>query len=148
MLVWATPPALPEAEFKEFEPRLKFKPRLKYGWFHLNFLFNFLRFKPVLNWYRILVYLSRGLNSLNSDTGNFFCKSKLTQLFLNQAKYICVALPCFPINLLDKSVKGLMNLWSGNTNKQTKQRLLLSKYRSDFCKYISRSIRANSKDEW
>ena len=24
----------PEAEFKEFEPRLKFKPRLKYGWFH------------------------------------------------------------------------------------------------------------------
>ena len=27
---------LPEAEFKEFEPRLKFKPRLKYGWFHLK----------------------------------------------------------------------------------------------------------------
>ena len=26
----------PEAEFKEFEPRLKFKPRLKYGWFHLK----------------------------------------------------------------------------------------------------------------
>ena len=25
-----------EAEFKEFEPRLKFKPRLKYGWFHLK----------------------------------------------------------------------------------------------------------------
>ena len=25
-----------EAEFKEFEPLLKFKPRLKYGWFHLN----------------------------------------------------------------------------------------------------------------
>ena len=24
----------PEAEFKEFEPRLKFKPQLKYGWFH------------------------------------------------------------------------------------------------------------------
>ena len=24
----------PEAEFKEFEPRLKFKQRLKYGWFH------------------------------------------------------------------------------------------------------------------
>ena len=23
-----------EAEFKEFEPRLKFKTRLKYGWFH------------------------------------------------------------------------------------------------------------------
>ena len=26
----------PEAEFKEFELRLKFKPRLKYGWFHLK----------------------------------------------------------------------------------------------------------------
>ena len=25
-----------EAEFKEFEPRLKFKPLLKYGWFHLK----------------------------------------------------------------------------------------------------------------
>ena len=26
----------PEAEFKEFRPRLKFKLRLKYGWFHLE----------------------------------------------------------------------------------------------------------------
>ena len=26
----------PEMEFKEFERRLKFKPRLKYGWFHLK----------------------------------------------------------------------------------------------------------------
>ena len=25
-----------EAEFKKFEPRLKFKLRLKYGWFHLK----------------------------------------------------------------------------------------------------------------
>jgi len=25
-----------DAEFKEFEPRLKFKPRLKYGWFPLK----------------------------------------------------------------------------------------------------------------
>jgi len=25
-----------EAEFKEFERRLKFKPRLKYCWFHLK----------------------------------------------------------------------------------------------------------------
>ena len=25
-----------EAEFKEFEPRFKFKPRLYYGWFHLK----------------------------------------------------------------------------------------------------------------
>ena len=27
---------IPEAEFKEFEPRFKLKPRLKYGWFHLK----------------------------------------------------------------------------------------------------------------
>ena len=26
----------PEAEFKEFERRFKFKPQLKYGWFHLK----------------------------------------------------------------------------------------------------------------
>ena len=26
----------PEAEFKEFVQRLKFKPRLKQGWFHLK----------------------------------------------------------------------------------------------------------------
>ena len=25
---------VPEAEFKEFEPRLKFETPLKYGWFH------------------------------------------------------------------------------------------------------------------
>ena len=27
---------LPAAEFKEFEPRLEFETRLKYGWFHLK----------------------------------------------------------------------------------------------------------------
>ena len=27
---------LSEAEFKESEPRFKFRTRLKYGWFHLN----------------------------------------------------------------------------------------------------------------
>ena len=26
----------PEAKFKEFDPRLKFQPRLKYGWFYLK----------------------------------------------------------------------------------------------------------------
>ena len=26
----------PEAEFKEFEPRLRFKQRLKYDWFHFK----------------------------------------------------------------------------------------------------------------
>ena len=28
--------AQPLAEFKEFERRFKFKPRFKYGWFHLK----------------------------------------------------------------------------------------------------------------
>ncbi len=31
----------PEAEFKEFEPRIKYKPQLKYGWFHLNLYWIF-----------------------------------------------------------------------------------------------------------
>ena len=31
----------PKAEFKEFEPRLKFKPRLKYGWFQLKLYYPF-----------------------------------------------------------------------------------------------------------
>ena len=32
---------LPKAEFKEFVPRLKFKPRLKYGWFQLKLYWIF-----------------------------------------------------------------------------------------------------------
>ena len=47
------------AEFNEFERRFKFKPRLKYGWFHLK-CFKIqagAKFKPGLN---------RGSNSLNS----------------------------------------------------------------------------------
>ena len=36
--IWITDsnPTWAEAEFKEFEPRLKFKTRLKYDWFHLK----------------------------------------------------------------------------------------------------------------
>ena len=30
-----------EAEFKEFERRVKFKPRLKYSWFHLKLYSKF-----------------------------------------------------------------------------------------------------------
>ena len=51
-----------EAEFKEFEPRLK------YGWFHFNCI-EFSRFKPALNWNRFMGDLRRRLNSFNSDTG-------------------------------------------------------------------------------
>ena len=52
-----------EAEFKEFEPRLKFKLRLKYGWFQLKF---YSIFPKILN--QFLADLSHGSNSLNSDT--------------------------------------------------------------------------------
>ena len=31
----------PEAEFKEFEPRLKFKPGIECGWFHLKLHYIF-----------------------------------------------------------------------------------------------------------
>ena len=38
-----------EAEFKEFEPPLKFETRLKYGWFNLNLysMFQDLRRRPI-----------------------------------------------------------------------------------------------------
>ena len=54
-------------EFKEFEPRLYFKPRLKYGWFHLKLylIFQDLSQRSIEN--RFLEDLRRGLNSLNSD---------------------------------------------------------------------------------
>ena len=55
----------PEAEFKQFEPRLKFKPELK-------IVSNLSKFKPALDWNRFLGELRRGLNSLNSDTVLFF----------------------------------------------------------------------------
>ena len=57
----------PEAEFKEFYPQLKFKPRLKYSWFHLKF---YSRYKPALNWNWFLADFIRESNSLNSDTVN------------------------------------------------------------------------------
>ena len=59
-----------EAEFKKFEPRLKFKAWLKYGWFYLkSYIYTVSRFMPALNWNRFLADLRRGSNSLNSDTG-------------------------------------------------------------------------------
>ena len=50
-----------QAEFNELQLRLKFKPRLKYGWFHL-ILYSIFQLKPFFS------DLSRGSNSLNSDT--------------------------------------------------------------------------------
>ena len=59
-----------ETEFNEFERRFKFKRPLKYAWFHsklyLIFQFQFL----ARNENRFWGDLNRGLNSLNSDTGD------------------------------------------------------------------------------
>ena len=45
----------PEAEFKEFDPRLdvfKHETRFKYGWFSWKFL-SFSKFEPTVNWNRL-----------------------------------------------------------------------------------------------
>ena len=49
---------LPEAESKEFEPRFKFKPRLKYGLFHLKLYYVFQDL--------IRRLIQTGLNGLNA----------------------------------------------------------------------------------
>ena len=53
----------PVAEFKEFERRFRFKPRFKYGWFHLKLYHMF----QYLN--QVLADLNRSSNSLNSISG-------------------------------------------------------------------------------
>ena len=57
-----------EAELKKFEPRLKFKPRLKYGWFHIKSysMFQDLSRRSIET--DFFGDLRRGLNSLNSDS--------------------------------------------------------------------------------
>ena len=57
------------AEIKEFVQRFKFKPRLKYGWFHLKLYQMFKDLSRRLN--RVLVDLNRSSNSLNSISGHF-----------------------------------------------------------------------------
>ena len=57
-----------EAEVKEFERQLKFKPRLKYGWFHLKLysMFQNLRRRSIETGFKL--DLRRGSNSSNSDS--------------------------------------------------------------------------------
>ena len=60
------------AEYKEFERRFKFKPRFKYGWFHLKLYQMFkLRFKPALN-----------LNWVLADFGGFKLRLKFFKFHL------------------------------------------------------------------
>ena len=64
----------------EVEPRLKFKPRLNYGWFHsIKNVFNLLSFKQSLNWNRFLADLRRGSSSLNSDTEEMILRIGFSQ---------------------------------------------------------------------
>ena len=69
----------PVAEFKEFEWRFKFKPRLKYGWFHLKcfkiqagakFKPGFGGFKPRLKFFKFHLSMIRTLDkgNLGGDT--------------------------------------------------------------------------------
>ena len=67
-----------EAEFEEFKPRFKFKPPLKYGWFHLNLhsIFQDLSRRSMKTGFWGI--LRRDFNSLNSDTdlfNDYFLKS-------------------------------------------------------------------------
>ena len=75
---------IPVVEFKEFEWWFKFKPRFKYGWFHLKFVSNVSRFKPALHLNQVLADLNRGLNSLNSisDCFDFWIIKILQNYFL------------------------------------------------------------------
>ena len=61
--------AQPVAEFNDFERRFKFKPRLKYGWFHLKLYQMFQDLSTALNLNLVLPDLNRGSNSLNSISG-------------------------------------------------------------------------------
>ena len=77
----------PVAEFKEFERRFKFKPQLKYGWFHLKLYQMFQDLSLNLN--RVLADLNRGSNSLNSISvflfdANSFSKKK----YAKQTNYL------------------------------------------------------------
>ena len=56
------------SEFKELEPRFKFKPWFKYGWFHLKL-------------YQMFQDLSRGSNSSNSISDFKICEKSLSYQF-------------------------------------------------------------------
>ena len=79
-------------EFKEFERRFKFKPRFKYGWFHLKL------YQMFQDLSRVLADLNRGSNSLNSISG-------VTRAFVLDA--LC---PLFPLLDLEPHTGHFSNL--------------------------------------
>ena len=61
------------AEFKEFERRFEFKPRIKYGWFHLKLYQMFQDLNRALNLNRVLADLNRCSSALNAISDQFQC---------------------------------------------------------------------------
>ena len=81
----------PEAELKEFYPRLKFETRLAQTWLvSLKIVFSFSRFEPALNWNRFGAVQRRGLNSLNLV---WYCHEKTLLTY----QRILVTIPFFPL---------------------------------------------------
>ena len=93
-----------EAEFQEFEPRLKFKTRLKYGWFHFKLYSNVSRFRPALNWNRVLTDFRRGSNLLNSESEHLRLFINITELVVSQRKLV-VFLKCKKLQFLKSRKK-------------------------------------------
>ena len=76
-----------EAEFKEFELQLKFKPQLKYGWFHLKLCSMFkiypgAQLKPVFSGFKMqlkfIKFGHRTKKTKSSLKGQYF---KIRNLF-------------------------------------------------------------------
>jgi len=81
-----------EAEFKETEPRLKFKTLLKYGWFHLNLYSIFQDSSHHLIETGFWADLRRGSNALNSDLGKICQKIGIK---LNVFEFLILKLSLF-----------------------------------------------------
>ena len=82
-------PMISEAEFKEFEPRLKFKTRLKYGWFHLKLysMFQDLSWRSIETGFRFetrLKFTKFGHQFL------FFIKCDYSKLNMSRVNYYFV----------------------------------------------------------
>ena len=73
-----------EAEFKEFEPRLKFETGIKYGWFHFKL-------------YSMFQDLSR--RSIETGFGGFETRLKFIKFGHNSLYilFICFNFPVFPV---------------------------------------------------
>ena len=93
----------------------------------LKIVFNFSRFKPALNWIQFLADLSRGSNSLNSDTAYVISRVRLS---LNRA---CPVHNSTPSTVIWLTIRKILTFFSNE-----KGWLLISFFHS-FCCYESAS---------